>query len=1143
MKNKNEQKLKSDKLHLWHRWEKECQYLILFSALAAGMVEPVSAQSTDVADGTIQNTPVTLNEDGAVLNNNGTIAVTGAGSTTVDSSANNTVINNGTAGGTGIISGDSRAVDITSGSGATINNAAGSEILATGDQRNGTVYVDSDVTGVTLNNDGSIDASAVQGAGVSAELSAAGNTIDINNTGTIAGGGSAAAGSTIAGDGIRLERTRVSGALDATTTGIYQGTITNSAGASITSDSTDGTTAGIRTVNGVSFQGTLNNEGTISGAQNGVYLGNAVGAGGADHTGGVVNNSGTISSDSRALNIDGTGVEVNNTGDIVGTGDQRNGTVYADSTAQDFTLNNDGVIDAGEGNLGAGFSTELSAEGNNFDINNTGTIQGRGVAGAGLTTAGDGVRFERTRVDGALDATTSGLFTGNITNSGTIDSEGDSGTTAGVRFVNGVSFNGTIDNQEGGVISGVQNGLYFGNATPAGGGDFTGAVVNNAGIISSGSRALNIDGTGLTVNNSGQILGTGDQRNGTVYVDGTFNDVTINNQANGVIDAGEGNNGSGISIEVDVNDTARTAEINNDGTIQGRGTGSTAGIRIFGVDIVALANVDITNGLEGSIISDNEAGILVEGVGYSGTITNNGIISGATAAIDTTTATGDITINQGTGSLEGGVFTGIGDDVLNITDNANITGDIDLGAGNNSINISSNGVANIEAQAINNSDLNVDGTLGINLKAPFSVDGTTTFTEGSTIDLNVDNIASLDLTAPTTILTADSVIGAENVEIVEDSLLVDFEPAEQTPDTVQVQASSADLTQQFDDANVLSLGQALQAGLGVNNDLAFAQIVNQIDGVGSAQFEAISAELLPDLSSGVTREFYENQSSTFNSIERQLAQANQANSFWFQASGRSADRDGGSNVTDTGYESDSFGFILGYGKSINSNLNVGAALSYSDIEVDAGFTSTDVEAYSLNLYSQYTEGNFFVRGAAAYSFGDAESSRNTQFGAIDSDSDIDQFSAKLSVGVDKTLGRHKFSPFASLEYSNISRDGFTENGGLGLSVSDDDLSILELGVGVSHEIDLNPGARAVKLVSRVGYYYDVLDEETSVDARINGGSSFNLDGSSISQGSLEFATGLGFSLSDSSTLSFGYEGNFASDFDSHTGYLRFKKEF
>ena len=156
------------------------------------------------------------------------------------------------------------------------------------------------------------------------------------------------------------------------------------------------------------------------------------------------------------MNIDGTGLEVNNSGSSLGTGDQRNGTAYADSTAQDFQLNNSGTIDAGAGNLGSGFAAELSEAGNDFSINNSGTIAGRGDAGAGLATAGDGIRLERTRVDGALDGTTTGLFTGDITNSGTISSEGANGTVGGFRAVNGTSFQGTLTNEADGVISGEQ---------------------------------------------------------------------------------------------------------------------------------------------------------------------------------------------------------------------------------------------------------------------------------------------------------------------------------------------------------------------------------------------------------------------------------------------------------------------------------------------------------------------------------------------------------------------------------------------------------------------------------------------------------------------------------------------------------------
>ena len=388
---------------------------------------------------------------------------------------------------------------------------------------------------------------------------------------------------------------------------------------------------------------TVINAGNIAGGFNAINFVNGAG------TGSVTNlSTGVISSDSRAINIGGA-VTVENAGQIIGTGDQRNGTVYSDSAANNFSVNNSGVIDAGAGNQGAAFSAELSETGTNFSINNSGTLAGRGNAGAGAATAGDGIRLERTRVGGALDATTTGLFTGDITNSGTISSEGANGTVGGFRAVNGVDFQGTLTNAAGGEISGEQNGVYFGNATPAGGGDHTGGVVRNEGTISSGSRALNIDGEGLSVVNEGDIIGTGNQRNGTVYSDDTANNFWLDNS--GRIDAGVGNAGSGVSLSV--GSTPLDASIDNSGIIQGRTQAGTPlgsadaqagdGLRLEGVrGTNADGSTSFAAGAFTGVISnsgeiasgDNTAGTVagvraVNGLSFQGALNNTGSITGA----------------------------------------------------------------------------------------------------------------------------------------------------------------------------------------------------------------------------------------------------------------------------------------------------------------------------------------------------------------------------------------------------------------------------------------------------------------------------------------------------------------------------------
>jgi hypothetical protein len=522
------------------------------------------------------------------------------------------------------------------------------DILGTGDQRNGTIYTNSTAEDISISNftGGTVDAGeGNQGAGISLQVGdKVGDRVktDIFNGfgGTIQGRGQAASNTGLAGDGIRINN-----GAEGT---ILETEILNSG--LITSESTQGTAAGIRIADGASAEGEILNTstGVIEGAANGLYIGQGT------HDLDVLN-FGTIQSDSRAVNIDGTGVNLVNGGDILGTDSQRNGTVYADGTADDFAVNNlvTGTIDAGEGNEGSGFGVEIggTADGaSSFTLDNAGTIQGRGNAAAGSNAAGDGIRVGNVGNIGVTDAV--------INNSGTIDSEGANGTVTGVRFVNGVSFQGEFNNS--GQISGVQNGVYFGNPVAGEGADHTGGVFNNleTGVISSDSRAFNIDGIGLEVNNAGEIVGTGNQRNGTVYADGSAQDFTFNNQETGIVDAGEGNEGSGFGAEI-AGENAFT--LNNDGLIQGRGNAAAGtnaagdGIRIGNVGNAGTFTGSITNA--GTVLSEGANGTVgafraVNNVNFQGQLVNEdgGVFAGVQNGVyfGTGDHTGGSFVNRGT---------------------------------------------------------------------------------------------------------------------------------------------------------------------------------------------------------------------------------------------------------------------------------------------------------------------------------------------------------------------------------------------------------------------------------------------------------------------------------------------------------------
>lgn len=387
---------------------------------------------------------------------------------------------------------------------------------------------------------------------------------------------------------------------------------------------------------------------------------------------------GSISSDSRAIDLaDGDHITVINSGSITGTGNQRNGTLYVDGTVDSLNLTNkhNGVIDAGAGNIGDGISIQVGAEGDtvsdNINVINRGTITGRGQAefGSGeerLTDNGSsGVRLFNGSGAQQADAMSS------FTNTGTISAEAESGFSGGVVVEDGVGYRGEINNT--GSISGSQNGIYVGDAK------HNSTITNEqSGIIESGSRVVNLDGEDLTFNNKGLAIGTGDQRNGTVYVSGTGDDIFVNNQGRGVIDAGHGNSGSGLSVQVGeanalehgADDLESIVDITNNGLIQARGSENVpAGIRLFagsGLEQSTFTG-DIVNKTGGTIASQSDAGILIEhGVVFNGKIINRGkIASGNGLAINAAGALGDIHVtNTRFANIEGAVVLGEGNDTF-----------------------------------------------------------------------------------------------------------------------------------------------------------------------------------------------------------------------------------------------------------------------------------------------------------------------------------------------------------------------------------------------------------------------------------------------------------------------------------------------
>ena len=134
----------------------------------------------------------------------------------------------------------------------------------------------------------------------------------------------------------------------------------------------------------------------------------------------------------------------------------------------------------------------------------------------------------------------------------------------------------------------------------------------------------------MSLNNTGDILATARQRNGTVYADGTADNFTIQNS--GSIDA-TGGAGSGVSVQVgSFTGDVQSGLINNSGLIAGSGNDPLdAGVRLFGGAIGTTFSGDINNDFGGTITGGSlAAAVLIDSnVQFDGDLNNAGVIDGS----------------------------------------------------------------------------------------------------------------------------------------------------------------------------------------------------------------------------------------------------------------------------------------------------------------------------------------------------------------------------------------------------------------------------------------------------------------------------------------------------------------------------------
>ncbi|WP_422066824.1 beta strand repeat-containing protein, partial [Serratia oryzae] len=446
---------------------------------------------------------------------------------------------------------------------------------------------------------------------------------------------------------------------------------------------------------------------TVSGSTNsGILATKTTGAGG------IYIRSGATISDGTANVTAGTGINVtaNSSGKVV-VRNEAEGTIRKATGIS--------VTDAGSSTV---------------DVTNAGTINST-TAGVALTHNGTGTvtltnsgSITSTTAGLALNATTAGKVISVDSTGGTITATGGSGITLGNNIVLDL-VNGTI------ATTGVATGLTIG-ASNLGIQTLTGTIFNLGGtgsaIAKGASGSVNLSNVQFNAT-SGTVFTT---LAGLNFLQGLANNA-INLTGSGAV------TGISSTTSLDLSSAYLDINVNNVAATGIATSGATGGA--------------VTLGPNSTINASGGAAAITFGNSIAETLTNNGSISGSVSMGNS----GNTVVNNGT---LGSLTSGTGADTLTLNSGSVSTGIIDLGAGNNIVNINDGATIYTVNTGAGNDTFNVNNlTSGstTSLGVLNAGGGTNTLNlSNSTRTLNsatrLQNFADINLTGNSQITLSDS---------------------------------------------------------------------------------------------------------------------------------------------------------------------------------------------------------------------------------------------------------------------------------------------------------------------------------------------------------------------------------------------------
>ncbi|MEM6494575.1 MAG: autotransporter domain-containing protein, partial [Pseudomonadota bacterium] len=575
----------------------------------------------------------------------------------------------------------------------------------------------------------------------------------------------------------------------------------------------------------------------------------------------------------------------------------------------------------------------------------------------------------------------------------------------------------------------------------------------------------------------------------------------------------------------------------NSGLINSESTqGPVAGLRVVnGVDFSG----ELSN--SGTISGGNHGLYLGAGDHSAAVITNSGTLSGGVNAFFAGNALSAVSVTNNGGTLIGNFVGSAFDDTLTFTGAGNVLqGDV---LSSVDVTTTADSVTAISGARTLNGSFTHNGTLDLALGVDsLAVEGDTVLGEGSVINIATQPLLQSDIGTTFDALTETGSFTNNGVivNVADNDFLIDYIVE---LGSVQVTAVASNLAAVSGDANINSFGAAITSAAAANR-LPESVFEGLNDVTSVAEFEAAALSLLPAINDGVAREIYESQRLASSRILGRVGE--ESVGVWGAVAARDVDTDA-TSLSSQGYDASSTEFTLGVDGKVGESARVGLLFSYSDIEVTsdgAAAATSQIDAIQIGGYAGFDLGQIAVAAELGYSTSSVDASRAALGAAgvgVVSESDVDGVYASLNAAYAIDAGAVAVTPSVGLRYADLSRDTFSESGALDLTLDQDGSEFFEARAGVRVA-----GAGETGLIpyASVDYAYDFSADPIAIAGSFNGGAdAFRVVADEASASRFDVSAGFDFITQGTATIGAEYRGRFASDYQSHSGGVRLRIGF